>query len=77
MRKYFKAIYYYSWINPLFYHDVKMKKHPERAVVFKTSKWWRIVKKQGSHKIDLIIGMAIACQGETKLNTSHREWIII
>jgi hypothetical protein len=53
-----------------------MKKHPERAVVFKTSKWWRIVKRQGGHKIDLIIAIAIACQGATKLNTSHREWII-
>lgn len=61
--------------NLLLYPDAEMKKHAQKAIATETPRGWRIVKKQSSHKIDLIIALAIACQGAVNMNTAHREWI--
>jgi len=61
--------------NLLLYPDSEMRKHAQKAVATETPRGWRIVKKQASHKIDLIIALAIACQGAVNMRTGHREWI--
>jgi phage terminase large subunit-like protein len=61
--------------NLLLYPDEEMRKHAQKAIATETPRGWRIVKKQGSHKIDLIIALAIACQGAVNMNTARREWI--
>jgi phage terminase large subunit-like protein len=61
--------------NLLLYPDAEMKKHAQKAIAMETPRGWRIVKKQSSHKIDLIIALAIACAGAIDMKTGHREWI--
>jgi hypothetical protein len=61
--------------NLLLYPDAEMRKHAQKCVAMETPRGWRIVKKQGSHKIDLIIALAIACAGAIDMKTGHREWI--
>jgi phage terminase large subunit-like protein len=61
--------------NLLLYPDKEMKKHVQKAIAMETPRGWRIVKKQASHKIDLIIALAIACAGAIDMKTGHREWI--
>jgi phage terminase large subunit-like protein len=63
--------------NLLLYPDAEMKRHAQKCVAMETPRGWRIVKKQSSHKIDLIISLAIACQGAVNMNTAHLEWIRI
>jgi phage terminase large subunit-like protein len=63
--------------NLLLYPDAEMKKHAQKAVATETPRGWRIVKKMGSHKIDLIIALAIACAGAIDMRMEHRVWIRI
>jgi len=52
-----------------------VKAHAQKAIATETPGGLRIVKKQTSHKIDLIITLAIACQGAVNMKTGRREWI--
>lgn len=61
--------------NLLLYPDKEVKAHAQKAIATETPGGWRIVKKQTSHKIDLIITLAIACQGAVNMKTGQREWI--
>lgn len=61
--------------NLLLYPDAEMRKHAQKCIAMETPRGWRIVKKQSSHKIDLIIALAIACQGAVNMRTGQREWI--
>ena len=49
--------------NIVFYKDKELRQHAQKAVAKETSRGWRIVKKQSSHKIDLIISLAMAALG--------------
>lgn len=55
--------------NLVLYRDKEMKQHAQKATAKETPRGWRIVKKKASHKIDLIIALAMSCQGAAKLDT--------
>jgi phage terminase large subunit-like protein len=48
------------------YDDNDMRKHAEKAIATETPRGWRIVKKKTSHKIDLIIALAMATIAATE-----------
>ena len=52
--------------NITFYPDKDLRKHAQKAVAKETPRGWRIIKKKTSHKIDLIISLAMACLGASQ-----------
>lgn len=56
--------------NLVLYADKEMKSHAQKATAKESPRGWRIVKKKASHKIDLIIALAMAALGATKIETS-------
>ncbi len=62
--------------NLVLYKDKEMKSHAQKATAKETPRGWRIVKKKASHKIDLIIALAMAALGATKMDSSSPEfWV--
>lgn len=55
--------------NLVLYRDKEMKSHAQKATAKETARGWRIVKKKASHKIDLIIALAMSCQGAARMDT--------
>ena len=53
--------------NLVLYNDKEMKQHAQKATAKEMPRGWRIVKKKASHKIDLIIALAMAALGATKI----------
>lgn len=62
--------------NLVLYEDKEMRAHAMKCVAQETPRGWRIVKKQGSHKIDIIIALGMACFAAIDM-TGKREWIRI
>ena len=63
--------------NLVLYKNKEMKSHAQKATAKETPRGWRIVKKKASHKIDLIIALAMSCHAATKMDTSIGEfWVI-
>jgi hypothetical protein len=48
--------------NLVAYPDAAMRLAISRAVAIETSRGWRITKEKQSHKIDVVIALAMACQ---------------
>ncbi|MBA7677375.1 hypothetical protein ES703_85632 [subsurface metagenome] len=53
------------------YRDKQMRDHAQKATAKETARGWRIVKKKASHKIDLIIALAMAALGATQIKESR------
>jgi Phage Terminase len=49
--------------NLALYPDAGIRKAIQRCVAIETSRGWRIAKEKTSHKIDVVIGLALACHG--------------
>jgi phage terminase large subunit-like protein len=63
--------------NLVLYEDKEMRAHAMKCVAQETPRGWRIVKKQGSHKIDIVISLSMACFAAIGMNTRKRDWIYI
>ena len=48
--------------NLVLYRDQEFRNHAQKATAKESQRGWRIVKKKSSHKIDLIISLAMSCQ---------------
>jgi len=71
--------------NIVLYKDAELRAHAQKAVAQQTQRGWRIDKKAGKDKIDLIIALAMAALGSRKigdygqpkirvLDMQHDEW---
>ena len=62
------------------YPDEAMRLSISRSIAIETPRGWRIGKDKGSHKVDVVVGLAQACyaavraQGEPAYDTSYR-WV--
>ena len=63
--------------NLVLYKDKEMKAHAQKSTAKETPRGWRIVKKKASHKIDLIIALAMAALGAAKMQSSQVDIFII
>jgi len=63
--------------NLVLYRDKEMRKHALKATAKETGRGWRIVKKKTSHKIDLIIALAMAALGATELKPRKKGRVYI
>jgi len=52
------------------YRDRQMRDHAQKATASETARGWRLTKKKASHKIDLIIALAMAALGATQIKES-------
>lgn len=63
--------------NLVLYRDKEMKQHAQKSTAKETPRGWRIVKKKASHKIDLIIALAMAALGATKIDSVTPDIFIL
>jgi len=63
--------------NLVLYRDKEMRQHALKATAKETGRGWRIVKKKASHKIDLIIALAMAALGATELKPKRKGKVYI
>jgi len=63
--------------NLMLYKDKEMRSHAEKATAKETPRGWRIVKKKQSHLIDLIIALAMAALGATKMESSKVDIFVV
>jgi hypothetical protein len=62
--------------NLALYPDAGMRLALQRCVAIETSRGWRIAKEKTSHKIDVIIALALACHGAVQGGqTAMAEWL--
>ena len=67
--------------NILAYPDPEMRLAISRAVAVETPRGWRITKQMQSHKIDVVIALAMAAhatiqgQAEGCYNTNYKAWV--
>lgn len=67
--------------NILAYPDPDMRLAISRAVAVETPRGWRITKQMQSHKIDVVISLAMAAhptiqgQAEGCYNTNYKAWV--
>lgn len=64
--------------NLVLYRDKDFRDHAQKATAKEGQRGWRIVKKKSSYKIDLIISLAMSCQGtvESPADSGQRpRWI--
>ncbi len=61
--------------NLVLYEDEEMRQHALKCVAQETPRGWRIIKKQATHKIDIVIALAIAVFAAVDMNTFKHEWI--
>jgi len=59
------------------YRDRQMRDHAQKATAKETVRGWRIVKKKASHKIDLIIALAMAALGATEQKPTKKGKVYI
>jgi hypothetical protein len=52
--------------NMILYRDSEMRLAVQRAVAIETSRGWRIAKEKASHKIDVVIALAMAALGAVR-----------
>ncbi|MBA7486599.1 hypothetical protein ES707_22160 [subsurface metagenome] len=53
------------------YRDRQMRDHAQKATASETARGWRLTKKKASHKIDLIIALAMAALAATQIKQSR------
>lgn len=59
------------------YADREMRSHAQKATAKESARGWRLVKKKASHKIDLIIALAMAVLGATKTESGKVDfWVL-
>lgn len=58
--------------NLVLYRDREMRQHAQKATAKESTRGWRIIKKRASHKIDLIIALAMAALGATELKAGRK-----
>jgi len=59
------------------YPDREMRSHAQKSVAKETARGWRLVKKKASHKIDLIIALAMAALEATKIDSTTPDIFIL
>ncbi len=63
--------------NLVLYKDKELRSHAQKATAKETPRGWRIVKKKASHKIDLIIALAMAALGATEIEDIDFDfWVV-
>jgi phage terminase large subunit-like protein len=60
--------------NLIAYPDAAMRLAISRAVAIETARGWRITKEKQSHKIDIVIALAMACQAALSRGDSGVKW---
>ena len=68
--------------NVVLYPDAVIKLALNRAVAKETPRGWKITKEKQSHKIDIVIAMAMAAlaaveRGQNELRLVTSEWISV
>ncbi|MBA7708787.1 hypothetical protein ES703_117691 [subsurface metagenome] len=63
--------------NLVLYQDKEMRQHAQKATAKESSRGWRIIKKKASHKIDLIIALAMAALGATEQKAKKKGRVYI
>jgi phage terminase large subunit-like protein len=67
--------------NLVVYADAAMRLAISRTIALETPRGWRISKEKQSHKIDVVVALAMAChaavegQGKPYFNTNYSEWV--
>jgi len=55
------------------YPDAAMRLSVNRAVAVETSRGWRIAKEKASHKIDVVVALAMAALGAARFGPHYRD----
>jgi len=63
--------------NLVLYQDREMRQHAQKATAKESSRGWRIIKKKSSHKIDLVIALAMAALGAAELKPRKKGRVYI
>jgi phage terminase large subunit-like protein len=61
--------------NLTVYPDDAIRLAISRAVAVETSRGWRISKEKASHKIDVVVALAMACHGAMQKQTSYNLYL--
>jgi phage terminase large subunit-like protein len=61
--------------NLTVYPDDAMRLAISRAIAVETSRGWRIAKEKQSHKIDVVVALAMACYGAMQKQTSYNLYL--
>jgi phage terminase large subunit-like protein len=61
--------------NLVAYPDDAIRLAISRAVAVETSRGWRISKERQSHRIDVVVAMAMACYGAMQKQTSYNSYL--
>jgi phage terminase large subunit-like protein len=59
--------------NLIVYEDAEIRQAVNRAVALETSRGWRIAKEKQSHKIDVVVALAMSALGTVQQGTAARE----
>jgi phage terminase large subunit-like protein len=59
--------------NLVVYHDDEIRLAISRAVALETSRGWRIAKEKQSHKIDVVVALAMAALGAAKMGQGFQH----
>ncbi len=62
--------------NLIAYHDAAMCLSVSRAVAIESPRGWRITKEKQSHKIDVVVALAMACHAAIAMGTHERRGAI-
>lgn len=62
--------------NLVAYADVDIRLAVSRAVALETSRGWRIAKEKVSHKIDVVVALAMAALGAIANSVGFPEWLL-
>ena len=60
--------------NLVAYSDAGLRLAISRAVAIETGRGWKISKEKGSHKIDLVVSLAMACRSATQAPAQSELW---
>ena len=60
--------------NLVLYPDAAMRLAIGRAVAVETSRGWRISKQTQSHKIDVVIALAMSCHAAVARGDQRNRW---
>ena len=61
--------------NLTVYPDEAIRLAVSRAIAVETSRGWRIAKEKQSHKIDVVVALAMACHGAMQKQTSYNLYL--
>lgn len=63
--------------NLVLYADAGMRLAASRAIALETPRGWRISKEKASHKIDVIVALALACYAAVKNQNTYEAKIVM